>query len=149
MDAITIMNSVLLLAVIVLSIVNTVYISKLRKDYNGTAQALKDLEPRITKNMQTMEEKLNKAIADAVNKSVSVVDLAELKSLDGEAKAAYKKYVVDKIMPAVLTNVNRQIKDSRVLEDLKRKPEQVDKAIDQMVAVLQMQSQPPKRPQKN
>lgn len=84
-------NALLIILIIVVLVIDTIFLVKAR---SSLAHLKSQLESR------------------------SLVDLAELKTLDPEFKTNYHKYVVGEIMPYVVDSVNKEIKKQNISLEL-------------------------------
>jgi len=89
-------NLLLIVIIIIVLVVDTIYIFRHKKDI----------------------DRLNTAIT--VRNANSLVDLDELKGLNPEFKSHYRKYIINGMMPPIITKVNQTIENEKINEYLSK-----------------------------
>lgn len=120
------LNALLILIILGVTIVNTVMIVKTRRQLDN----LKDLERRVDYEIRNMRDEVGNMVRAYLREARSIVDLAEFKNLDEKTKQHYKYFIVQKIMPLVMVEINRRVKDSGMNEFLTMYKKEITDIID-------------------
>jgi hypothetical protein len=101
------LNSILIFIIVVVTVVNTVLIVKARQKLEKTS----DLDRQVKSEIANMKLEVNNMVRTYLSQTTSLVDLAEFKNLNEETKKHYRFFITEKIMPLVMVELNRRIKD--------------------------------------
>lgn len=96
-------NLILVVIIIVAVVVNMILLYKAKNDLNKRVDEL-------NASIKTMSP---------TGGMVSLIDIAEFQKLSPEVKELYRKYVVQNIMPKVMTEANKMLIEGKMIDDLK------------------------------
>lgn len=96
-------NLILVALIIVAIVVNMILLYKAKNDLNKRVDAL-------NASIKTMSPS---------GGMVSLIDIAEFEKLSPEVKELYRKYVVQNIMPKVMTEANKMLIDGKMIDQIK------------------------------
>lgn len=113
LDLINTISIIIILTVVVINIVYSVYrMNAYDEDLHYTKQRLGD----AIGDLQATKKILQNYVE---NKVVSLVDLAEFTDMDPLIKNAYKKYIVNKVMPEVMNKIDEEPVVAALSDDTK------------------------------
>ena len=99
-----IVNTLLIVIIIAVLIVDTIYIMKLRK----------------------AQDDVKTQVSNIVSKAISAIDLAEFNNLDPRTKQLYKEYIVSILAPAVMKVINSKVDESHLHDYIKANKKEID-----------------------
>jgi hypothetical protein len=89
---------------------------------------------QVNKTVKKRLDDMSKAMSSAVSRSIDMSDMTEFKDLDPAYKSAYKRYVVNKIMPALNKSLNKNVDN---IKPLLVEGGIMDKVVDDMIKEME------------